>query len=122
MQDAVVAWVDAYVRAWRSNEPDAIGALFTDDATYLASPSSDPAVGREAIVAWWLEHADGPDDATFTYEVIGVDGLRAFVRGITKYRATGDQPERTYDNLWVIDLADDGRAGAFTEWYARRHG
>ena len=122
MRDAVAAWVDAYVRAWRSNEPDAIGALFTDDATYRASPSGEPAVGRDAIVGWWLEHADGPDDATFSYEVIGVDGPRAFVRGVTTYRAAGDQPERTYDNLWVIDLDGDGRARAFTEWYIRRRG
>jgi uncharacterized protein (TIGR02246 family) len=122
MRDAVVAWVDAYVAAWRSNEPDAIGALFTDDAMYLASPSSEPAVGRKTIVAWWLEHADGPDDATFSFDVVGVDGPRAFVQGVTTYRATDDHPERTYDNLWVIDLTDDGRAESFTEWYIRRRG
>ena len=122
MRDRAAAWVDGYVRAWRSNEPEAIGALFTDDASYLASPSGDAAVGRDAIVSWWIEHADGPDDATFSYEVIGVDGARAFVQGVTTYRAGGEQPERTYDNLWVIDLADDGRARSFTEWYIRRRG
>jgi uncharacterized protein (TIGR02246 family) len=122
VRDAATAWVDGYVRAWRSNDPEDIGGLFTDDARYLSSPSGEPAVGRDAIVAWWIENADGPDDATFTFEVIGVDGARAFVQGATTYRADADQPERTYDNLWVIDLADDGRASSYTEWYHRRHG
>ena len=122
MHDALTAWVEGYERAWRSNAPDDIAVLFTDEARYLASPSSEAIVGRDAIVGWWLAHADGPDDATFSYEVIGVDGRRGFVQGVTNYRASGDQPERTYDNLWVIDLADDGRASSYTEWYHRRHG
>ena len=71
--------------------------------------------------AWgWLENADGPDDAMFSFEVVGFDEARAFVQGVTVYRANDDRPERTYDNLWVIDLTDDGRASAFTEWYIRR--
>ena len=122
MRDAATAWVDGYVRAWRSNEPADIAALFTDDARYLASPSGEPVVGRDAIVAWWLENADGPDDATFSFDVIGIDGSRVFVQGAATYRAGDDQPERTYDNLWVIDLAGDGRATAYTEWYIRRRG
>jgi uncharacterized protein (TIGR02246 family) len=119
---ALERWIAGYERAWRSNDPADVAALFTTDARYLASPSGQPVVGTDAIAAWWLEHADGPDDTTFTYEVIGIDGRRGFVQGVTIYRATDDQPERTYDNLWVIDLADDGRASAYTEWYIRRRG
>jgi hypothetical protein len=33
-REAVAAWLDAYVAAWRSYDPDAIGALFSKDATY----------------------------------------------------------------------------------------
>jgi ketosteroid isomerase-like protein len=122
VRDELTAWVDGYERAWRSNDRDEIAALFAEDARYLASPSSEAVVGRDAIVEWWLANADAPDDARFSYEVIGVDGRRGFVQGVTVYRASADQPERTYDNLWVIDLADDGRARSYTEWYHRRHG
>jgi hypothetical protein len=38
------------------------------------------------------------------------------VQGRTDYR--GDS--RSYDNLWIIQLAGDGRATAFTEWYMPR--
>jgi hypothetical protein len=122
MTDPVTArtWVEGYVRAWRSNDRGEIGALFTDDATYRASPDGEPITGRESIIGWWLENADAPDETTFSFDVIGTDGPRAFVQGVTVYRAKDDRPARTYDNLWVIDLADDDRASAFTEWYMRR--
>ena len=32
--DQVTRWIDAYVSAWNTNDPEAIGALFTDDAVY----------------------------------------------------------------------------------------
>jgi len=113
-------WVQGYVRAWLSNDPDDIGGLFTDDATYRTAPDAEPWTGREAIVAGWLEHRDEPGAATFTFEVVGLDGHRGFVQGATTYRADDERAERTYDNLWMIDLTDDGRASAYTEWFIRR--
>jgi hypothetical protein len=32
------AWVEAYVAAWSSNDPAAIGALFTQDAAHRTEP------------------------------------------------------------------------------------
>ena len=31
------AWLEGYIRAWGSNEPDEIGALFADDARYYTA-------------------------------------------------------------------------------------
>ena len=46
----VRTWVDGYVRAWGSNDPAAIGALFSDGAAYYTEPHSLPWRGREEIV------------------------------------------------------------------------
>ena len=117
MTDAVKQWVDNYVRAWTSNEPEDIGALFTEQAVYATRPDDpDPWRGREQIVQRWLAARDEPGDWTFEWTLLGSDGGRAFVQGVTVY-AGGS---RTYDNLWVIDLAADGRAAAFTEWFMAR--
>ena len=43
-----------------------------------------------------------------------IEGDRAIITGVTRY-ADG----KTYSNLFVIDLAEDGRCWAFTEWYMR---
>ncbi len=55
----VQRWLDRYIAAWSSYDPKAIGDLFTDDAEYRYQPWADPVVGREAIVADWLENKDG---------------------------------------------------------------
>lgn len=112
------AWVEAYRRAWESNDPSDIRALFTEDAIYRARPAFAPWVGHEAIVAGWLEHQDAPGSTTFEAAVLAVDGETAVIRCVTGY------PEGpkigTYDNLWVLRLAGDGRAAEFTDWWIER--
>lgn len=117
MRDAVARWMQQYLTAWTSNEPDDIRALFTEDAVYLTSPhEAEPWRGREQIVERWIAERDEPADWTFEWTLLGVDGGRAFVQGRTDYRGNA----RSYDNLWVIQLAADGRATSFTEWYMPR--
>ncbi len=82
----------AYLRAWDSNDPDDISALFAPDAVYLTAPFAEPRAGIDTIVSGWLEDRDEP----------------------------GDSPARTYSNLWMIRFAADGRAASFTEWYMRQ--
>jgi ketosteroid isomerase-like protein len=112
-------WVDRYVVAWGSNDPDQIAALFTEDATYFTDPDVTPWAGRDEIVREWLARKDAPDDHTFRYEVLGLDDTLGFVRGWTSY--VGDQPHG-YSNLWVVRLAGGGRASEFTEWWMRTPG
>ena len=111
-RDAVEAWVRRYLVAWDSNEQSDIQTLFTDDAEYRFSPDEPPFRGVDAISAEWLNRADSAGDHRFTFEVIGVDGDRAFVQGHTDYD-DGD----VYENLWVLDLDADGRARSMTEWF-----
>jgi len=116
----VEAWVAAYRRAWTSNDPADIGALFTDDAEYLPTPWSAPWSGRETIVRRWLGRRDEPGTWTFESEVLATEGDLGIVRGETTYLATADEPEARYANLWLIRLAPDGRARRFEEWWVLR--
>lgn len=112
----VLRWVDAYEVAWETNDPDQIGALFTDDAQYRTRPYRDPIVGRDAIVAWWLQHRDEHGTWDFDDLVLGVSEDLGFVQAETVYA----EPEmRTYHNLWVIRLDEAGRCREFTEWWMR---
>lgn len=118
MTTAGEEWTRAYIQAWSSNDPEQIGALFSDDARYLTSPDSEPRVGREAIVAGWLDDRDEPGTWTFEWEILQEVGGFVAVQGRTAYPA-----ERDYLNLWIIRLGPDGRATEFTEWYMPRpHG
>jgi uncharacterized protein (TIGR02246 family) len=116
MTDALASWIEGYVRAWNSNDPDDIGSLFTVDAEYYTAPFRPPWRGRDAITAWWLENRDRPGETTFTWQPVVVTDDVAIVSGTTTY------PDQAFSNLWVIRLNPDGRCREFTEWWMEHSG
>ena len=116
MTEVVNKWMAGYRTAWESNDPGDIGALFTDGALYYNEPFTEPARGRDAIVARWIERKDEPGTTTFTWKLLSeVHGL-AFVQGETDYGSA------KYSNLWVIRFAPSSEsakteATEFTEWW-----
>lgn len=121
--EEVQTWIDAYVDAWRTYDPDAIGDLFAEEATYSYHPwdEGDEVVrGREAIVENWLEERDEPENEPGTWEAryhpLVVGGNRAVARGTTSY-ADGD----FLWNLWELRFDEDGRCAEYVEWYMARH-
>lgn len=118
---ALESWLAGYVRAWESDDPTDIAALFTEDATYLTHPFREPWRSRDTIVANWIERGDSGGGAwAFEHEILAVDGPVGVVRGLTTYPATETGPEAVYSNIWLINLAPDGRARSFAEWWVQR--
>jgi tRNA (guanine37-N1)-methyltransferase len=113
---AIDDWIRRYLTAWESNDLDDIGALFTDDAVYYTAPHREPWRGRQAIVDGWIDRKDEPRTWTFRYEIEGIDGDVAFVRGWTDYPPPGEFTGR-FANLWQIRLNEEGRASEFVEWW-----
>ena len=109
-------WVRRYLIAWRSNQPDDIRALFTEDAVYEYEPSAPPLRGREAIVDSWTAHPDEPDSWFFEWSIFLERPGLAVVKGHTNYV----RRKKRFDNLWVVQLEDNGRATWFTEWFMER--
>lgn len=128
-RQAAQEWLDRYVAAWLSYEPDEIAALFADDVTYRYHPHDEPIRGRDAVVASWLGESEGDGasdrDAPGTYEAsyspVAVDGDVVVATGTSIYRdEPGGPVTRTYDNCFVMRLGDDGRCREFTEYYVKR--
>ena len=80
---AVAAWLNRYIDAWRSYDPQEIGDLFTEGATYKYQPWGKPVEGREAIVANWLKSPDASESWRADYEPYAVDNDRAVATGGT---------------------------------------
>lgn len=106
-------WMEGYIKAWNSNDPQDIGRLFTPDGRYYTAPYREPWKGREGIISGWLERRDEPGEFEFRYQVQTISENTAYVRGWTKYY----QPPREYSNLWVITLNERGECEQFTEWW-----
>jgi uncharacterized protein (TIGR02246 family) len=115
--DEVAAWVDAYKRAWISNDADDIAAIFTDDAVYEFRPNDpEPWRGRDEIVQGWVGEPDAPDTWTLETQILGVlADDTAIVQAVVEY--LDDRP--AYDDLWLIEL-ENGKARRFTEWAVKR--
>jgi hypothetical protein len=117
MSAGIASWIDGYRRAWESNDPADITALFTGDAVYHPSPAGETWVGLDAIVAGWLESRDEPGDTTFTWVPLVDTPELGIAQCVSDYGATSGA---VYDNLWVIRFAPDGRATEFTDWWVAR--
>lgn len=115
--DIVTKWMEGYIQAWATNDPQTIASLFTADAQYFTGPFAEPWRGRDTIVKSWLAHADKPGDYTFRYEVLGTGPDCGIVRGWTHYNTP---PPRDYSNIWLIRFDDTGRCREFTEWWKEK--
>jgi uncharacterized protein (TIGR02246 family) len=120
----VERWIEQYRQAWKSDDPDEIAALFTEDATYSPYPwprERNRWEGRDTIVAKWIGHGDSKIGWRFEHEVLAVEGDTAVIEGWTAYdRGEGDPWAEAYANVWLVRFADDGCAREFREWWVER--
>jgi ketosteroid isomerase-like protein len=110
--EAVAAWVAAYEEAWRNEGTTALAGLFVEDAAYRMSPYAEPVRGLAAIAELWERERAGHDEEfELRHEVVAVEGGTAVVRVEVGY-GTGAE----YRDLWIVQLAADGRCRRFEEW------
>jgi hypothetical protein len=119
-RDDAQAWLDAYVAAWRSNDPQFIAALFTEDVEYRYHPWGEPVVGREAVVASWLQDPDDPDSWDAVYQPFVLESRRMVATGTSRYFARAGEPERIYHNCFLVEFDQSGRCRSFVEFYVQQ--
>jgi ketosteroid isomerase-like protein len=118
--DEVQRWLDGYIDAWSSNDADAIGALFSEDAVYSYRPWENDEVtfrGRDAIVASWIKDPDPPSIWEASYRPYTVEGDKAVAVGWSKYEKTSDDPARKYHNAYLLEFDEEGACKSFHEFY-----
>ena len=113
MSDRLDQWMDAYVEAWTSNDPDDIAVLFSDDAVYDPQTADGEMHGHREIVEWWQGIGDHPDNWDFEWLLLVETDDLAVITATTRYF----DPAASYRNLFVIKFDEDGLCRDFTEWY-----
>ena len=109
-------WVQAYIKAWESNERANIEALFAEDASYLTQAFREPWAGRKTIVENWLGRDDSPGDWDFGYHWWAIEGDTGVLEGVTRYHSQ----DTTFTNIWVIVLDGEGRCREFREHWVHK--
>ncbi len=112
MSDRLDKWMDGYVLAWSTNDPDHIAALFTKDAVYDPQTADGEWLGVNEIVSRWREIDDAEENWDFEWQPLVETEDLAIITGKVRYL----DPPISYRNLWVIRFEDD-RCYDFTEWY-----
>jgi ketosteroid isomerase-like protein len=107
-------WIQGYIKAWTSNDPADIAALFTEDAVYYRLAFTEPWIGREAILKGWDEHKDQPSEWEFEYDWLAIEGETGVLRGLSTYG------QSVYSNIWLIKLDEKGRCYEFREWWVKK--
>ena len=123
-ETTVARWLERYVEAWSSYDPDEIGDLFAEDAVYRYHPwdeGADVVRGRGDIVASWLGDRDRPGSWTASYRPWLVADDRAVAVGVSRYLAEdGESVEREYHNVFLLTFDGEERCSEFTEHFLRR--
>jgi hypothetical protein len=107
--ESVTRWVEAYLRAWQTNDRDDIAALFTADAEYHESPFDTEWIGRDEIVEGWQGRWDWQQGGwTFDWTITSIEHLSAVITGVGHYTELGD-----FDNAWTVTFNEFGRCTRF---------
>src|SRR5689334_22705197 len=120
-KEMLADWLNEYIAAWKSYDPEAIGDLFTEDVVYYAEPYSEPYRGRAAVVRAWLDNKDAPDTFAAEYEPVAVDGDMGVGTGRSRYfKEDGRTFKAEYSNLFLVRLDSSGRCREYREWYMKK--
>jgi hypothetical protein len=109
-------WLDRYVDAWKTYEPQKIADLWAEDATYYYHPQDEPVRGRDAIVANWLENKDEAGTYDAQYEVVAIDGDKHVAKGWSRYFENGQKRDE-YHNIYLCRFDAEGKCTEFIEYW-----
>lgn len=113
-------WLDRYVEAWKSYDPAEIGALFSADATYRFHPQDEPVLGRDNVVAVWLDNKDDPGTYDAHYEPLAIDGEVHVAVGWSRYFDASGQLDNEYCNVYACRFNAAGECTEFIEYWIQK--
>ncbi len=115
--DDVQLWLDRYVAAWTSYDPEAIADLFAEDVSYRYQPWADPVVGRDAVGADWLANKDEPGSWEAHYDAWAVEDDLASAIGESRYMNPDGSFRTLYHNHFALRFDGHGKCVEFVEYF-----
>lgn len=111
---AVRAWIDGWTRGWRDHDPDKIGAIYADGATFVSAPFREPQppaeyvawafADEEAVEFWFGEPVVGESAAAIPYWAIVRNGENEeTLAGIAHVRFAADGRVREQRDYWTME-------------------
>jgi len=118
--DALKSWLDGYGRAWENKDPDAAGALFAENASYHETPYDEPMQGRSAVVEYWSHVPRTQENIHFSYEVLGLQGDKAFVHWASSFTRIPSNSKVKLDGIFALRFDERNLCTSLREWWMRQ--
>ncbi|MDH3729635.1 MAG: nuclear transport factor 2 family protein [Acidimicrobiia bacterium] len=109
------SWLQAYGRAWETNDTDGFVALFSDDAVYEESPFAEPMVGTAAIRAYAEQMEQYQGEVAFTFEILSAAPAIALFGA--SYNNLADGIPTQLDGVFLLGFDDAGLCTSLREWW-----
>jgi hypothetical protein len=119
------AWLGAYVRACRSNDPEDVAKLFSENAEYYPGPFEEPHRGRASIIKHWADDpwTVGPRFEAWV-EPLVLQKVAGGALGVAEWRASYPEapPEAAgeYSSIFVLRFDEQARCTEYREWCVGR--
>jgi ketosteroid isomerase-like protein len=111
----VVAWAEAYRKAWEERDADAAAQLFTEDAEYRDQSFTEPRQGRAGVHEYWSTVTATQSDVSVRMGRPFVDGNRAVVEFWTNMKNDGQ--DVTLAGALLLEFAEDGSCRRLREYW-----
>jgi hypothetical protein len=111
------AWLEAYGRASRENDPHASAELFAQNAEYYETPFDPPMLGRDAIRKYWEAGARALKDKESEYEILALQDNLGIARWKSMFTEIASGRRLALDCLFLVAFDDNDLCRTFREWW-----
>jgi ketosteroid isomerase-like protein len=115
MPTTIDEWIEAYRRSWETADSEAVGALFSNDASYRSNIFEEPHAGRSGIEDYWRNVTATQSDVTVRMGSPVIDGPRVVVEFWTTMLVGGE--ELTLPGCLLLRFDEDGRCTDLHEYW-----
>jgi hypothetical protein len=114
------SWLDAYGRAWEARDPEALAALYAEDATYQEDPFDEPMRGRPTIQAYASEAGRTQEQISFRYDILAITQDVGISRWWASFTRVPSKVRVKLDGVFVVTFDAHNLCTEFREWWHRR--
>ena len=114
-RERALAFAEAYGRTWQSWDVEGFVGLFDENVVYVAHPTEETVVGRNALTSYFLKEKEAQGSVTVRIGRPVVDGDRVAVEFWVL--ATKDGEDASIAGCLNARLDETGRCTSFREYW-----
>ena len=98
-------------------DPEAVVALFSEDARYYETPFLPPARGHDGVRDYWANATRKQSDVSFSYEVVSLFGDRGIARWWAEFTRVSSGTRAALDGIFLLEFDNEGLCRELREWW-----